>query len=215
MTHTELCKATAEWAITPPGADWLALYEYQSFASTEFPDVLTYYNNRTTLYEIKISRSDFIADPKKESRELRGYYRTYSGIRTHTVELYKEARRKEKALYIDKRCARKLESIEAYHQIWCNQDKTYKQWPHLGQLRYYVCVEGLIDKSELPNGWGLIYFKEPNKFKRIVESGQFRADMNTERAIIAHALRGYASGNKSNILVRTYDYKEGGTKLYA
>ena len=80
MTHSELCKLTAKWALTPPAADWLALYEYKSFASQEFPDVLTYSATGTRLYEIKMSHSDFLADLKKPSREYRAVSRVFYGV---------------------------------------------------------------------------------------------------------------------------------------
>lgn len=64
MTHTELCKRTAERFVRT-----MAIYESTMLLS-EKPDVLNFDSSgRTWLYEIKMSRSDFLADRKKYCRE--------------------------------------------------------------------------------------------------------------------------------------------------
>lgn len=63
MTHTELCKKTAERFVKT-----MAIYESTMLLS-EKPDVLNFDSSgRTWLYEIKMSRSDFLADRKKYCR---------------------------------------------------------------------------------------------------------------------------------------------------
>ncbi|MBO5606809.1 MAG: hypothetical protein J5930_09355 [Treponema sp.] len=64
MKHTELCKRTAERFVKT-----MAIYESTMLLS-EKPDVLNFDSSgRTWLYEIKMSRSDFLADRKKYCRE--------------------------------------------------------------------------------------------------------------------------------------------------
>lgn len=64
MTHTELCKKTAERFVKS-----MAIYE-STFSICEKPDVLNFDSSGfTQLFEIKMSRSDFLADRKKYARE--------------------------------------------------------------------------------------------------------------------------------------------------
>ena len=63
MTHTELCKLTAERFVKT-----MALYEV-TMLGMERPDVLNFDSSGfAELYEIKMSRSDFLADRTKEAR---------------------------------------------------------------------------------------------------------------------------------------------------
>lgn len=64
MTHTQLCIATAKRFM-----DKFALYEYKSNVSAEEPDVLVFGENKTTLYEIKMSMQDFNKDQFKTARK--------------------------------------------------------------------------------------------------------------------------------------------------
>lgn len=208
IDHSTLCRLTAEWTLKPPGADWLALYEYQSFASQEFPDVLAYSPAGTTLYEIKTSHADFLADQKKEARVLRARCSAYSGIYTEIHDIRNRFGNKTEALYVDKRFTRRLDKIEVFCNYYISEDKSYQQAPHLGQRRYYVCEPGVIKESELPNGWGLIYF-EKNKFRTVRKSDHWKPDMRTERDLIANALRRHSSGDSTGIMVRTYGVDDG------
>lgn len=205
MKHEELCKLTAEWALKPPGADWLALYEYQSYASQEFPDVLTYSATGTRLYEIKMSHSDFLADQKKDSRiSWIPPYHNYTYLRREVAQLRRDQKKKEGALYIDKRFDRVLRSLEIVNASIGPWKKSYIQVPHLGSERFYVCPDGIISIGELPSGWGLVILDAKGKLKQIAKSGPWKADVRTERDLAAHALRRYASGDTSGIIVNTY-----------
>jgi hypothetical protein len=208
LTHNELCLYTAKWSITPSGAAWLALYEYQSSASQEFPDVLIYSLTGTILYEIKMSHADFVNDQKKEARMCRSSYSVWSGIHTEIKDLNDYNGRRENALYIDKKFSKRIEHINTYWQCMVNQDKTYQQAPHLGQKRYYVCESGIIDKIEVPTGWGLYYFTTTKRgrkvFTQIVESKKWKPDAMRERTLIAHALRRLGNGDKTGILIHEW-----------
>lgn len=63
MTHEELCEATARKYVQT-----FALWEVKG--KWENPDVITWNSSgRSTVYEIKMSRSDFLADFKKKCRQ--------------------------------------------------------------------------------------------------------------------------------------------------
>jgi len=204
VKHNDLCRLTAEWAIKPPAADWLALYEYQSYVTQEFPDVLTYSATGTRLYEIKMSHSDFLADSKKESRiSWIPPYRCFPRIIKEVRDIRKWENKKNGALYIDKRFQYRLTKLEISEFEIGKWEKSYIQVPHLGGERYYVCETNLISESEIPNGWGLIYY-DGKKFRQIRKSSPWKADVRAERDLAAHALRRYASGDHTGILIHTY-----------
>lgn len=70
MTHFELCKKTAERFVSS-----VALFEVSMVGIPEKPDVLDFNSSgRSTLYEIKMSRSDFLADRKKYSRTTEAWF---------------------------------------------------------------------------------------------------------------------------------------------
>lgn len=63
MTHEELCEATARKFVQT-----FALWEVKG--KWENPDVITWNSSgKSTIYEIKMSRSDFLADFKKKCRQ--------------------------------------------------------------------------------------------------------------------------------------------------
>lgn len=178
MTHAELCLKTAERFV-----DKVALYEYKSFASSEEPDVLVFGYSGTTLYEIKMTRSDFIADRKKKCRCK------YSARWWDHVERFE----KDKIL---KRATIRI--YQAFPELYLKQE------PHLGNLRYFVCEHGLIQPEELPEGWGLYWYKG-GKFYQKKVSEKFRSNLKTENHLAIHALRRFASGDKTGILVDSYN----------
>lgn len=66
MNHTDLCKRTAERFVKT-----MAIYE-STMLACEKPDVLNFDSSgNTELYEIKMSRSDFLADKSKYCRNDR------------------------------------------------------------------------------------------------------------------------------------------------
>ena len=65
MNHSELCELTARKYV-----ETFALWEVRG--RWENPDVITWNSSgRSTIYEIKMSRSDFIADFKKKCRQAK------------------------------------------------------------------------------------------------------------------------------------------------
>ena len=62
LTHTDLCRITAEKFCKA-----VAIYEVKDHE--ENPDVITFYTGGTSVvFEIKMSRADFLADKKKKCR---------------------------------------------------------------------------------------------------------------------------------------------------
>ena len=111
MTHFELCKITAQRFANDKT---MALCEV-TMLGIERPDFLVFDSSaHTDLYEIKMSRSDFLADKYKKARKS----------------------------------------------------------PQFGDKRYYVCYGDFIKPEELPEGWGLYYYKN-NKFYKIKDSRYF------------------------------------------
>lgn len=181
ITHFDLCKVTAERFIK----DFqVAVYEYQSFASGEFPDVLCFKGGTTSLFEIKVSRSDFLADSKKESR------RKWKP----KVGLYSVSARFE------------TESKAMYELRASNPELFFIEAPHLGRHRYYVCPWGMIEPKEVPESWGLYWYRaKDGRFFHKKRSGNFRRNIHAELSILSHAMRKYASeGPQTNILINTY-----------
>lgn len=177
ISHHDLCRITAEWRLRVYG--WVALWDYQSMYSEEHPDALVVGADGTELYEIKVSRADFLADKHKSARVK---WRPKVG------------------LYSSRSFGDKLDlQIRAQHP-----DLYYIERPHLGAKRYYVCPHGLISPDELPDGWGLFWY-DGKRFYHKRKSERWRADVRLERNLVAHALRRYASGDTDHILIKTYE----------
>lgn len=225
MTHGELCKATAERFIKD---GMLALYEYQSYATGEFPDVLIVGNGWTTLYEIKTSRSDFLADSHKDARTKwrpKGYmkfntihvraYGCFCPLPTHPIIEFSMCKKCE---FFCGKTTQYNEELKAVERVKCNCDGGreatirwitenpelyYIEKPHLGELRYFVCEGEIIKPEDLPEGWGL-YWVKGGRFYLKQESKKWRPNVFEERNIITHAFRRWVSGDSTGILVNSY-----------
>lgn len=175
ITHYDLCKLTAERFLKE---FHIVLFEYQSLASREFPDVLCYKNGYTELFEIKLTKQDFKKDIKKDCRrEIAIKYMPHyfwCGNRIKNI-IFNDSRIQE----------------------------FIKEKSHLGRRRYYVCPWGLIQLEEIKNGWGLYWYRN-NKFYKKKESKNFKCDIYAELSLLAHAMRKYASGFEENILIKKY-----------
>lgn len=179
MNHNELCMKTAERFNTH-----VSLVEYKSYAYSEEPDVLVFDYGRTTLYEIKVSRPDFIADKKKDCRKK---YKTNYHFYIENPEVRPEIKR-------------------AYVRFSCFEPKLfYKQYPHLGNYRYFVCEKGLILPEEVPEGWGLYWYSN-GKFYQKKRSEKFRSNMKAEKDLLMHALQRYSNneGNEKSVMIKKY-----------
>ena len=180
ISHTELCLAVAKRYIRK-----LALYEYKSTIYNEEPDVLVFDFGTTYLFEIKVSMADFKRDHNKEARKK------------YRVPLW--------ARYLPLKGAI---SGNKYSEILKTSngkmEVTFIENEHLGNYRYFVCPWGLIPVDLIPEGWGLLYYKN-GKFYRKKESGKFRSNLRKENELVIHALRRYASGDTKGIMLNTYE----------
>ena len=178
LTHAELCHLTARRFGKKA---LITLVEYQSYVTGEFPDVLVF-NGVTTLFEIKTSRSDFLSDAKKDCRikwaPKVNSYLSKRGLSGYNKDVYLQIRAERPELY-------------------------YRECPHMGRSRYYVCEWGLIHVDELPKGWGL-YWVKGKRFYQQKKSGKFKRDINAEIIILAHAFRKYAHGKCDQIYIGEY-----------
>jgi len=184
ISHRELCLAVAKRYNKK-----VAIFEYKSSVSAEEPDVLIFNFGYSALFEIKISLSDFRADQKKEVRKK--YVLDWHLAHIHS-------RLMEKPEEYDKRAHRQFFMIKREHP-----QLIYIEPKHLGNSRYYVCPWGIIPVELVPEGWGLLYYKN-GKFYEKKKSGRFRTNYKTEQNLLIHALRRYASGDNTGILVNAY-----------
>lgn len=179
ITHYELCKKVANHFFKTKRAD-VALFEYKTMVIPEEPDVLLFKQAKTFLYEIKVSRGDFLSDKSKDCRikyKIPSYNlwkRKINGAFTYVTSQYETIPKK---FYIEK--------------------------PHLGIERFYVCPHGMIKKEEVPENWGLIWYKN-GKFRMIKESGAHRRNIHAEMILLTHAFRKKTGLVDSNIIVKNY-----------
>jgi hypothetical protein len=193
ITHKELCEKTAKRFM-----DKIAIYDYQSAESLEQPDVLIL-SDETTLFEIKISYADFQADKYKEARKkyrlphwaryLEWCFETKSPfLLKKALDTVGENDRKARFKFV--RGEPEIELVER---------------EHLGNRRYFVCPDGIVPVEKIPEGWGLYYYKG-GKFYLKRKSAYFRSDIKAEYRLALHALRRFASGDNTGILINTYIY---------
>jgi hypothetical protein len=92
MTHDELCKLAVKWLRRPNSAGGhgcsVAVSECRSGFGGEIPDAIGFranWNNGSVVVEVKVSRSDFLADRNKPHRQQGGmgtwrYYMAPTGV---------------------------------------------------------------------------------------------------------------------------------------
>lgn len=227
-SHNDLCAFTANHFIK---SNKIVLYNYQSYASFEFPDVLAFGNNISTLYEIKTSHSDFLADSKKEVRKKwkpKNYldekfiyqYRMINDKcpKNNTIISINSCKKcnfcqgvNTKQIYNEENIVKELKEIKCTFDgkakiEWINKNPElyYIEYPHLGNYRYYVCEKNIIMPEEIQEGWGL-YWIINNKFYEKKESKKWKVNLFEERNILIHSFRKWVSGDKSNILINSYN----------
>lgn len=176
ITHYNLCKITAEKFLNQSK---VVLYEYQSFATGEFPDVLRFKNGYTYLYEIKVSRQDFLKDSDKECR------------------IEKEIK------YFPSFTINRLKKYNGIDWKSFGLQEFIVQKPHLGRERFYVCPKNIIMPDEINNGFGLYWYDGKN-LKKKKDSKHFKSNIYDELRILEHAFRKYHCGDGNNILINGY-----------
>jgi hypothetical protein len=153
LSHSDLCNIGARW-ISKKGLP-LAAVELKTIGR-EIPDVYATNGMMSAIMEAKVSRSDFLADAKKEHR-----MHPYRGI---------------------------------------------------GDLRYYICPEGLIKPDEVPSGWGLIWVSQKGRiieqiplFKGNIPSEcsmRHPCDKQKDRDILYSICRRFIQGKADKLNVR-------------
>lgn len=79
----------------------------------------------------------------------------------------------------------------------------------LGNHRYYLCPDGLIAESELPEKWGLLYATE--KGVRYVRTADYQvANREAEQRILLSVLRRIAPTDMRNINIKVYTMQGAG-----
>ena len=182
ITHGELCLAVAKKFNRK-----FALYEYKSTAYIEQPDVLVFDHGRTILFEIKMSLSDFRKDQYKDCRKKYTVPMWCYSIPTRNAQ--------GGGKYNEDKLTIKTQNGHLEIELIENR--------HLGNRRYFVCPWELIPVDKVPEGWGLIYYRN-GKFFLKKDSGKFQSNLRAENNLVIHALRRYASGDTTGILVNTY-----------
>lgn len=67
--------------------------------------------------------------------------------------------------------------------------KHHVEYPRAGAFRYYLVPDGLIQESELPEGWGLLVWDGRRIVKRIDAPPSDARCVNTECALLSYAMR--------------------------
>ena len=179
ISHYDLCRATAERYFKALRAD-VALWEYKTMMISEEPDVLIYKASVTTLYEIKVSRSDFLADKKKECR-VKYKSLVHTWIRSSEIPGVKK--------------------LESKHYP---STRFMVEAPHIGEKRYYVCPAGMIDAKEVPQNWGLIWYKN-GRFSVKKSSEKHRHNIHWEMSLLSHAFRKKTGPDECNVIVNSFE----------
>lgn len=136
MTHIELCTMAAKWLRRGGRTDKLTCpsVSVEPFSPnvSERPDVFGWNYWTTAMIECKVSRSDFLADAKKQ-------------FRTNPTD-------------------------------------------GIGEYRFYCCPYGVINESDIPDGWGLLWLVE-NKIVQIRPAERQKANSRNEFHILASLMR--------------------------
>lgn len=84
-----------------------------------------------------------------------------------------------------------------------DKNKLWRKHPQMGLGRYrsYLCPEGVIKQSDLPENWGLLYISESNKITQIVSPEFQTCDCVEEMNLITSILR------REGIRPKIYSYK--------
>lgn len=73
----------------------------------------------------------------------------------------------------------------------------------IGESRYYVCPADLIQIDDLPEGWGLIWYKN-NKFYMKRMSEKFKRNIGLESRLLINALKRVNEERLDNVIIKAY-----------
>jgi uncharacterized protein YktA (UPF0223 family) len=195
MSHYDLCKLTAKWTIKNR-AD-VALFDYQSWATNEFPDCLSFSGFHTWLYEIKVSREDFLKDKKKEARII--------GTSKERYAYEWEIARRKSAYEAEVKIKNFQGGFHDFIKKYFPKNLIVEEAEHarLGKYRFYVCPAELIKIEEVGH-WGLLWFKN-GRFTMKKESATFKRSMMEEQSILVHAIRKLKHGSNDQVLTKYFN----------
>ena len=77
----------------------------------------------------------------------------------------------------------------------------------LGMYRSYLCPEGIIKPSDLPQNWGLLYVNYKNKISVIIEAQKQESSFSEEQRLMYSILR------REGIKPQIFSYKKYKTEL--
>lgn len=90
-----------------------------------------------------------------------------------------------------------------------DRKKSFRMHPEkgMGDLRYYCCPKGLINKEEVPTGWGLLYIYPSGQVRRVKESTIHERDLRSEVYLLYYYARRatFAGVHKTILDYRGYD----------
>lgn len=90
-----------------------------------------------------------------------------------------------------------------------DRSKHFRAFPEqgMGDYRYYCCPKGMIDKKELPEGWGLLYLYPNGRVREISDSRLFEKNMKAEHHLLYYYARraNYAGVHKVVLDYRGFD----------
>lgn len=94
-----------------------------------------------------------------------------------------------------------------------DRKKWFRRWPEdgIGQYRYYLCPENMVNVNELLPGWGLL---EINKKRITISKNSQRFDafnQNAESCILISLLRRIGQLSPKGISIQCYTYETGRT----
>lgn len=84
-----------------------------------------------------------------------------------------------------------------------DKNKHWRKFPTfgLGRFRSYMCPESLINETDLPQNWGLLWVNENGKIREIVKPEAQECNQTQEINLITSILR------RENIKPQIFDYK--------
>lgn len=71
---------------------------------------------------------------------------------------------------------------------WCRSDDAVKKDKLLGNYRYYLCPEGIINIEEIPNNWGLLVY-DGKKIKKVKSATYVKSSSDQEILMLTSIMR--------------------------
>jgi hypothetical protein len=102
-------------------------------------------------------------------------------------------------------CTTQLIEVKISRNDFLSDKKKYwrkNPYSGLGQFRSYLCPEGMIKTSELPNNWGLLYASESGRITEIIQPSFQESSYIAEFQLITSILR------REGIKPQIFSYKK-------